>query len=84
MSDLDSIHVALREIQRSVGRIEGTVGEMKGSLDAREREHDQLAERVNKVENRQAYANGKSAVYGAAAGGVLGFLSKFLFPPGGA
>lgn len=80
--DLTHIHGALQAIQRSLGNIEGTVNGMKGALDAREEEHDQLAERVSKVENKQSYAAGRSTVYGAVAGGILGYLSKFLLPPG--
>jgi hypothetical protein len=78
MSDNAHTQAQFAEIQRSLGRIEGTVTAINDDIKTRVAEHDDLEERVRKIEARQSYAAGQGAVVGSLAGGVVGFLSSFV------
>jgi hypothetical protein len=78
MSELAEIRAELRELNRTAGRIEGTVNGMSKQLDAQAADHESLASRVGKLEHGQSYSAGATSVIGSIAGMVGGAIATWV------
>jgi hypothetical protein len=78
VSEFAEIRAELRELNRTAGRIEGTVNGMSKQLDAQASDHEALAGRVGKLEQGQSYSAGVTSVIGSIAGMVGGGLAAWL------
>lgn len=78
MSELADIYRALADLQRSTGRIEEAVVNIKSAIVDRQTEHDDLASRVQKIENRESFASGKSTIISSIAGIIFGGLAAWI------
>lgn len=56
------------DIERSLGRIEGTLNGMEKHLERLNGKTDKNTARISKVENKMAFNKGKAAKIGASAG----------------
>jgi hypothetical protein len=78
MSELAEIRAELRELNRTAGRIEGTVNGMSKQLDAQALDHETLASRVGNLERSQSYSAGATSVIGSIAGMLGGAIATWV------
>jgi hypothetical protein len=77
MSEFAEIRSALAELQRSTGRIEGTLGGLTKGFEEFKTDHRKLAGRVLSTELSIAQSRGRNTILGAIGGGLMSVLVTF-------